>query len=128
MDSAREALEQAQDLLDKMSFDESMEDRLEGHRREIASIEALLKKAFVKAEQNIERESLLGVRMNDLDLTSKDHQKRYANTTEALDSHSEMIRDSQRMTEATISLAQDSMVELDRQNEVITRSHNRVCS
>lgn len=127
IDAANEALEQAQDLLDKMSYDDSMEDKVEGYKREIASIESMLKKSITKAQQNIERESLLGdVRMNDLDLTSQDHQQRYADSTATLESHSAIIQDSQRMTEDTIAITNEALVELDRQRGVMERSRDRL--
>jgi len=127
IDAANEALEQAQDLLDKMSYDDSMEDKVEGYKREIASIESMIKKSIAKAQANIEREELLGdVRMNDLDLTSQDHQQRYADSTARLDSQSAIIQDSQRMTEDTIAITTEALVELDRQRGVIERSHERL--
>lgn len=43
IDAAHEALEQAQDLLEKMSYDDAMEDKVEGYKRELASIESMLK-------------------------------------------------------------------------------------
>lgn len=43
IDAAHEALEQAQDLLEKMSYDDAMEDKVEGYKREVASIESMLK-------------------------------------------------------------------------------------
>ena len=82
----------------------------------------------LKAQQSIERESLLGdVRMNDLDLTSQDHQQRYADSTARLESHSAIIQESQRMTEDTIAITGEALVELDRQRGVMERSRNRVC-
>ena len=88
----------------------------------------LNRKSIAKAQQNIEREELLGdVRMNDLDLTSQDHQQRYADSTARLDSQSAIIQDSQRMTEDTIAITTEALVELDRQRGVIERSHERVC-
>ena len=84
---------------------------------------------MLKAQQSIERESLLGdVRMNDLDLTSQDHQQRYADSTARLESHSAIIQESQRMTEDTIAITGEALVELDRQRGVMERSRNRVCS
>jgi len=65
--------------------------------------------------------------MNDLDLTSQDHQQRYADSTARLDSQSAIIADSQRMTEDTIAITSEALVELDRQRGVIERSHERVC-
>ncbi len=86
------------------------------------------RKSITKAQQNIERESLLGdVRMNDLDLTSQDHQQRYADSTATLESHSAIIQDSQRMTEDTIAITSEALVELDRQRGVMERSRDRVC-
>lgn len=83
---------------------------------------------MLKAQQSIERESLLGdVRMNDLDLTSQDHQQRYADSTARLESHSAIIQESQRMTEDTIAITGEALVELDRQRGVMERSRNRVC-
>ena len=76
----------------------------------------------------MERETLLGdVRMSDLDLTSRDHQQRYADTTAKLESHSAIIQDSQRMTEDTIAITSEALAELDRQRSVMERSRNRVC-
>ena len=46
IDAAHEALEQAQDLLEKMSYDDAMEDKVEGYKREVASIESMLKFVF----------------------------------------------------------------------------------
>ena len=46
IDAAHEALEQAQDLLEKMSYDDTMEDKVEGYKRELASIESMLKFAI----------------------------------------------------------------------------------
>ena len=86
------------------------------------------RKVVLKAQQSIERESLLGdVRMNDLDLTSQDHQQRYADSTARLESHSAIIQDSQRMTEDTIAITTEALTELDRQRGVMERSRNRVC-
>lgn len=86
------------------------------------------RKAFTRAQQSVERETLLGdVRMNDLDLTSRDHQQRYADTTAKLESQSAIIQDSQRMTEDTIAITTEALAELDRQRSVMERSRNRVC-
>ena len=85
-------------------------------------------KVFTRAQHDLERDELLGdVRMNDLDLTSRDHQQRYADTTARLESHSAIIQDSQRMTEDTIAITSEALVELDRQRGVMERSRNRVC-
>lgn len=87
------------------------------------------RKVVLKAQQSIERESLLGdVRMNDLDLTSQDHQQRYADSTARLESQSAIIQDSQRMTEDTIAITTEALTELDRQRGVMERSRNRVCA
>jgi vesicle transport through interaction with t-SNAREs protein 1 len=124
---AQDAMEQAKELIEKMEFDPKREAKVEGYKRELNSIEGLLRKSVAKAEHADDRESLLGgVRMRDLDLTSRDHQDRYADTTQKLASHSELIRESTRSVEATIGVAQDAMVELDRQGSVIDHAGSRL--
>ena len=125
---AKDLVEQAKDLLEKMEFDDTHEDKVEGYKRELSGLEGLLKKAIAKADYNVEHESLIGGSQlsSDLAVNSKDHQDRYRSTTSQLSSQSSMIRDSLRTTEETIGIAEVSMTELQRQSDVISHSSARV--
>lgn len=113
-----------------MEYDISHEDKVEGYKKELAGLDGLLKKAISKSNYNVEHESLIGGGSSgissDLAITSKDHQDRYRDTTAQMASHSSMIQESLRSTEETIGIASDSMIELQRQSDVIKHSSNRV--
>lgn len=114
--------------LEKMEFDDSHEDKVEGYKKELAGLEGLLKKAIAKSDYNVEHESLIGGSQlsSDLAVNSRDHQDRYRNTTAQMSSQSSMIQDSLRTTEETIGVAEISMTELQRQSDVIGHSRSRI--
>lgn len=113
-----------------MEYDVSKEDKVEGYRGEMKSLEDKLKKAIAKSGYKEEHEALIGGGSggvtSDLATTSKDHQGRYRETTSQMSSQSSMIRDSLRSTEETIHIAEDSMIELHRQSNVIDHSSSRI--
>lgn len=110
-----------------MEIDIKYEDKVESYKKELSGLEGLLKKAISKSDYNVEHDALIGgSNLSDLAVTSKDHQNRYRDTTMQMASQSSMIRDSIRTTEETIGIANDSMIELQRQSDVINHSASRV--